>query len=1309
MNLRSLKPPTQHLITVLILAGVMISTLPLEAQIREIDFERVNIEDGLSQNSVKKIAQDKAGFLWIATEDGLNRYNGYDFIVFANHPDNLNSLSHNIIEDILFDNDGETLFISNLEGIDIFNTINYSFQHLGIDDTEYFSLPDNTTTCIMYDDQNRLWVGTIEGLTIFDSASKTSITYKNNPNDPLSLSHNYIYAIHQSPDGSIWVGTMNGLNKVRLVEDNTLKVERIYLQPPGDQALLSNEVISLYGDNRDQLWIGTENGLNILNKKKGSITRIENIPGDKHSISDNRVTVVSIDSKGNTWVGTKNGLNLLKKEHSNSFMFDRYFNDEANPFSISNNWISSLFEDNTGVLWIGSYFGGLNKIRLYGNRFEIIRHNSLDSNSISSNVIRSIVKDSKKDALWIGTNPGLNKVDLKSGKITRYYQKPNNSNWLNNDIIRSLCIDNSGKLWIGTGRGGINVLDPDTGVFKHYVEDPNNINSIKGRDVRTLFEDSQGDIWAGTNDAGLNRINPKTGKITTYSPDTTDEFSIGSKYAYHIAEDNDHNLWIGTYDGLEKFERSTGKFYHFRYNVDDSTSLSNNYVKSVMIDHSGNLWVSTAGGGINKMVDRNKGIFKRYTTSDGLPNNFVYGMLEDNQNNIWASTNKGISKFDPQTGVIRNYEKSDGLQGNEFNSGAFYKADNGEMYFGGIKGLTYFLPENIKDNPFHPNVVITDIQIFNKSVFTSGNDEMKELVNCLATDSVLCLSYKQNVISFEFSSLHYSNPAKNSYAYKMEGFDQDWLYADADKRFATYTNLPPGEYVLKLKGSNSDGVWNDNPTELNIYIVPPFYRRGWFIISVIICVLLLAYAIHMYRLRNIRTQKILLEKVVRQRTLEINEQNKELAQQKSDILLQKEELETQKEALESSYESVRVLSIVGHEIASVLDFNSIIDKVYKHVNELMDVFEFGIGIYDDRLREIDFSLYIRDGNKMTVDNSSIDKEKLSSWCIKNKKSIWINDINEEHSNYLNHFDHYKEEELLTSIICIPMFNNERLIGIVSAQSKNKNAYTQYHFDILNALTSYITVAIENANAYKSLEDKISERTKDLKNAYEELLITNTNFDKFAYRSAHDLRGPLARILGLCNLGRIETNDEKGIEYLNLLEKVAFEMDQMLSRLLRTHDNKKKSINNEDVIVNEVVHEIIENLGKTFELKNIELRIKISKNASIKTDKLLFKTLIENVIANAVQFQDASKKEHFIDISADVENKSKHLKINIKENGIGIGDNYQKHIFDMFYVASDLTKGSGLGLYEAMVIAQKLKGKIKLSGSSTAGSEFEIIL
>ena len=1271
------------------------------AQQKHLLFDRINNDDGLSQNTVSKVVQDHLGFLWIATQDGLNRFDGYKFEIFQSNSYGTSSLSHNIIEDMAVTEDGKKIWLATLQGVDIFDTESLTVSRFENLDGMNYQLPDNTVNCVYLDSKLRMWIGTIEGLAIYDFNTKSFQTFKYSASDPLSLSDNDVNVVYEDLLGTIWVGTMNGLNKVINVDSDALVVERF-----AKEKLSSAEINDVFEDSNNNIWIGTENGLNVFDRQSNNVIEIKHDSNNSHSITDDRIISIYQDSKESIWIATKNGLNLLIDFSNKSF--DHYYNDGGNPYSLSNNWVSSIFEDRGGVLWVGTYFGGLNKLRLYGKEFYIYRNNPYDNNSITSNVIRSIVKDSKSNTLWVGANPGLNRIDLTTGNITRILptNKPGKS--LNNEIVRSLFIDRKGQLLIGTGRGGLNLYNPKTDSYRYITQDTINDSGFRGRDIRTVIEDSRGIIWAGSIDQGLNRIDPNTGEIKNYIPIDDDPFSIGSKFIYHVKEDITGNLWIATYDGLDYYARNADRFYHFKKIDNDSTSIPDNYVKCILITKKGDLWIGTAGGGIAKLIDMKNGIFKTYDTENGIANDFIYGILEDDDENLWMSTNRGIAKFITSEERFINFEKIDGIQGNEFNSGAFYKSEEGEMFFGGINGLTYFNPNEIKLNEAIPNVVVTDIQIFNESIFSDPKSEYHSFGIKYKKDNVLDLSFRENVISFEFASLDFTSPGKNRYAYKMEGFDKDWIEVDATKRFATYTNLPHGTYTFLVNGSNNDELWSAKPFTILINIEPPFYKEKWFLVMCILLGSFLTIAVHKTRVAMLKKQKKFLSEEVKKQTAEIQAKNMQLENRQAEILTQNDQLERQARKLENAYENVRVLSDIGHEITSILKLEDILDRVYRRANILMHATEFGIGLYNDDKKTITYTLYNINGDKKENIEFSIESERFSCWSIKNKESVWIGNIRKNYREHIANLKEYENNESMKSLIIIPMILGDKVIGLVSVQSDEEDAYSKYHFDILSTLTSYITVAIDNARTYQLLEQKVDERTADLKSAYEELITANANFDQFTYRSAHDLRGPLARILGLCYLGKMETKEPKGLEYLEHLEKVANEMDQMLSRLLRTHNNKAREIYLEDVNVKEITENVMKKILEKRSIDWVNLNLNISKDLKFMTDEFMFSILIENILDNAVQFQDFSKRENFVDVYAEI-NEHNHLKMTITDNGIGISREFQDRIFEMFFVGSDKTKGSGLGLYESAIIAEKLGGRVRLISSDKVKTTFEIIL
>jgi len=1286
----------------LITAVSFLYTAVVLAQAPNINFDRVTIENGISQNTIVSIAQDHKGFLWIGTQDGLNRYDGYEFRIYSRVAGDLTTLSHNRTSSLVYGNT-DSLIVGTIGGLNIFNTRKEVFTHIP-------QLPKRLTSSLVnsieLDKKSNLWVGTNYGLNFITTDGEV-YKYMETANDSTSLSHNNITYLLSENDGTLWVGTSNGLNKTQFKKTSPLNFNHFFSESSG---LSNNAITCIYKDNHGTIWVGTQSGLNRYNKETASF---EAFYPSQNGPEGNFITCMQEDSKGNFWIGTKGGLALATRMSGSDPHFYFYNNDPENPKSISNDWVTAIFEDETNVLWVGTFFGGLNKYDLNSKKFNLYRHRPKNTNTISNNIIRGMTEDHNGN-LWVATFNGLNKID-SSGNVSRFYKSQGG---LGENYIKSLLTDQYGDIWIGTGGNGLNKYETKSNRFVQITPDD---HAYKGTDIWVIFEDSDGEIWFGTEESGLNRYNPATNTFKNYQKSSG---LVSSNKVYALNEDKEGKIWIGTWHGLDLYDKKNEKWTHYYHDPSDPQSLPENYIKSIIIDHNDTPWISTAGAGISKMVNEEEGIFKTYNKSDGLSNNFTYGILEDRNGNLWVSTNYGLSKFDPKHETFVNFDEHEGLQGNEFNTGSFYKGNNGYLYFGGLSGITYFDPDSITRNPYSPEIIISDIKIYNQPLKPGDSTNLdKPLQEVIAYTDKLSMSYKNKVVSFEFAALHFVNPKKNRYAYKLEGFDTTWTYTSADKRFATYTNLPHGEYTFKVKAANNDGLWNETPTQLTISITPPFWETLWFRVLAVITIIGIAVSIHRYRVYSINEQKKALAKEVKERTKEIKEQNEllneqnneilttneELAQKQDEIIAQNEALEARGQELEKSYENIRVISDIGHEISSLLDFTTIIEKVYEHINNLMDASEFSIGIYNEEEETLAFAPYIYNSQKYDGYTVSVNDSRLTCWSVLNKKTVWIGNFEKEYKDYIPELEYNERDIILKSIICIPLLVESRRIGMVCIQSPKENAYSQYHFDMLNALATYIAVGLDNSNAYHDLESKVQARTQDLNKAYSKLIDANRQFDEFTYRSAHDLRGPLARLLGLCYLGKLEVGNEpaKGLEYLNLLERAAFEMDHLLGRLLRTHENKKRVVSKTDIDIKGTVDEALENIKKTESLEPFKFKIDVNANLKLQTDEFLFRVLLENIIINAIHFYDREKPSHEVQVNAYTDNG--YVKINIKDNGIGIPRDQQQRIFDMFFIGSEVSKGSGLGLYESKMIVEKLGGHLRLLHSDEQFTEFEISL
>ncbi|MEQ8463833.1 two-component regulator propeller domain-containing protein [Coleofasciculus sp. E1-EBD-02] len=799
--------------------------IPTNAYATEINHEffHIGVEEGLPQSCILAILQDSQGWIWFGTQDGLSRYDGYKFTIYKYNELNLKTLSDNFILSIYEDKSGIVWVGTDNGGLNTFDRKTEQFTHYIHNPAKPNSLSSNSVWSIYEDSYNKLWIGTGGGgLNQFNRETGKFTHYKHNPNDPHSLSNNTVLSIYEDKLGRLWIGTGGGgLNQFNR---ETGKFTHYKHNPNDSNSLSNNTVLSIYEDKLGRLWIGTGGGgLNQFNRETGEFTHYKHNPNDSNSLSDNIVSSIIEDESGNLWLTTSTWYKTLYGTALNKFnpetgVFTHYTNESNNPNSLSENTVVSILRDDSEIIWIGTGFSGINKLdtkepKFFNPQNEYSRLYSLIDNHISS------VYEDRNRTLWIGTfNSGLDKISSETGQLTHYIHEPDNPSSLSSNKIWSIYEDHSSIVWIGTGGGGLNKFDQKTGQFTYYTHDKDNPHSLSDDYIWSIYEDHSGVLWIGTLHGGLNKFDRKIEQFTHYMYAPDDQNSLSDNNIFSIYEDKSGTLWIATINGgLNKFDRETEKFTRYTHDPNNPNSLSYDRVLSINEYPAGTLWLGTYGGGLNKF-DIATETFTHYTENDGLPSNSVVGILADDNGNLWLSTGNGLSKFNPEAETFRNYDVGDGLQGNEFDGvKAYAKTKDGAMLFGGLNGFNLFYPDQVKDNPHIPPIVITDFRIFDQTV---------KLNPAISVAKNIKLSYKDDFFSFKFAALDYTNPEKNQYAYKLEGFDHDWIYSGT-RRYASYTNLDPGTYTFRVKGSNNDGVWNEEGTSVTITIIPPPWKTGW--------------------------------------------------------------------------------------------------------------------------------------------------------------------------------------------------------------------------------------------------------------------------------------------------------------------------------------------------------------------------------------------------------------------------------------------------------------------------------------------------
>ncbi len=1039
-----------------------------------IKFDNISIKDGLSQSSPNCIFQDSRGILWIGTEDGLNKYDGYSFQVYKPEEKDQFSISNPRILSICEDAESNLWIGTSGGGLNKYDRRSDRFIHYVPGKYDTAGLSGSTVNALMPSADHRLWVGTDKGLSVLDL---DNYRFVNIHKDPLLEPFTHTAVLSFARDSSqIWIGTDKCLYRY----DTGNHTRTSYLHETlNNQSLPGNRVISLLIDRNGDLWVGTENGLAQLKAGSEVFRTFGNFSGGNATTND-FVKALLQDKEGNIWVATYGGGIHIFLQQTGRFINITY--DHNNPYSLSNNEVLSLFMDFSGIIWVGN--NGLDKYNPKKDKFALYDYVPYASEKLVFRNIHPIYEDNE-GILWIGSKTdGLHILDRKNKRYTRLVHEDGNSNSLSSSKLRAIKEYPTGTLWIGTENDGLNKVTLNENRkpvrFKNYKSQHENPNSLTSDKIYAIFPDNKGKLWIGT-DKGLTIMDIAAESFKQYTPEPENPQSISNLTIYCIYGDKSGNIWLATDYGMNKFDPSTGGFIHYIHKDGDSSTIIHNEILSFMEDERGNLWIGTYGKGLDEFNIEKK-TFRHFKNIKELSTAVIYGILQDNSHNLWLSTNNGIIKFNPETQEINQFSIEDGLQSNEFNGTSYFKSNTGEMFFGGQYGFNSFFPNKVVKDSIAPRIIISAFQVSNRLVSPGRNSPIDQHISEV---KYIRLNHRQNNFTLYFSALHYANPEKNHYRYRLEGFDNEWIDAGT-RRFVSYTSLPYKTYNLRVQASNADGIWNEKGLSVKIKITPPFWGTIWFRLLFILVTLYAVYYLIRRRINAAQQQKQIFEEKFQASSRELEEAQNQLEKQHAEIVVQKRELILREKDQENLLWFNQGLGLFSDIISKNKDSISGLSQVF--IKELIDYVgaqQGGVFILNDEdetapVLELAASYAF---NEERTNQQFLPGEGYVGTCFISQHFLEIDNITEKYTQLRSGLG----TDYLKHLLFAPMKVNDQCIGVVEIGSfkKIKGYRVSFVEKLMESFTSTISTEKANSKLKKLIEHSVMQ-SKELAESEEQL-------------------------------------------------------------------------------------------------------------------------------------------------------------------------------------------------------------------------------
>lgn len=1058
-------------------AAVLVFLLPFvfiySADITKIKFEYITVDDGLSQGIVEEIFQDSRGYIWIGSNDGLNRYDGIQFVIYRKDSDDPESLASNSIYCMAEDKQNR-LWIGT-DGLNIYDPVLDKLTRIRENKDDPNAFQGGRVTHITIDYDSTLWLSTTNGLVHYFPRNNTFKTYRHDPGNSKSIGNSSVHSTCLTHDNRLFIATGNDFLYEYDRQNDSFREISYRIAYHGN-----NGTKWIYEDLNGLIYItSTFSGVHIYNPATGEIKLLDKASGLLNT--DNIRSCVLAVSPDEVWIGTDGGGINIYNPFTGEIQY--LMMDSRNAGSLGSNAITQMFMDKDRNIWIGHFGKGVSVWKRNKEKFQSYRHNPFNPLSINREIVAAAFEDSQ-GRIWIGQDGGgLSLFNPVKGTFENIRSTPGKPGSLTTDVILAINEDPSGNLLLGTYAGGMMVFDPET---KKVIKTFNGSNGLGSDHVWSFYKDKKGRYWVLNFMSGHSLYDPENGTFVNYT--TRDEvLPACSPSVICVDEDDNGRLWVGTEGGgvcVIDYDNQTTKSYVT--DASNSNSISSNDIKCILI-HGGYAWIATDGGGLNRLDPETDSV-KIYTVKDGLSSDALMGLLNDDHGNLWISSTKGLMKFNIETEKVELFDISQGIQGSEFRYNAQLRLQDGRMIFGGVNGLTIFNPDSIKLSNIAPTLVFTDLKIHNESVRVGKKGTpLKKHINYT---NFIRLNHKQSVFTIEFVSLDYNSPLKNRYMYMLEGFDDEWIDA-GNRRFVTYTNLDPGKYTFLVKGSNSDGVWNPTPRKLVIRVRPPWYTTNLAIAFYIIAILLLIYYYIKEREKQSVKDRLILEQKIQEAQAELLNKTRKVEEHEREIRKRDEE---EREIRFFNEGIAKMSEIISKKRQNLEELSS---SVISELVSYLDASAGGIFVLDDSdqfhvlLKASGNFCRSSDDGKLNIE-FEIGEGNIGA-CFKEKQTLVYDNLPDGYIVMRSGLGQIS----LHHAVYVPIAQDNSAVGVIEVASVEKLPDTKVRFieKVAESLASIITIIKANEKSNLMIEqnnaqaEELRAQEEEMRQNMEELMAT----------------------------------------------------------------------------------------------------------------------------------------------------------------------------------------------------------------------------